>query len=358
MPRTSGSGSDSEESVKSFTTARSDSSTVSYTAAAGSSTFQANTGQPPAPSTPPPVPGTPPAVSITPPAVSASPVPLTASPTASPTVSLAATPPASPPPLPAVDPPGQNPVGVFDVEAQTFLAADAQQSAVYRWSQDGGKWLSENREHVKRFAFEAVPLILQSAGKGTDNNHLNMAGVGLAGVKNAAYLVQAGVNYYNTGDKAYLAQGAAAVAGLGGAVASGYGNDTTLPQSSQNNWQSAGAAFQAGSATWSYTSPAAQQQPAPTDPAASATTVNPTSVPAPTAASSSSPSLPADQQQPPILPAGREVVGRQDSVATGVSTGSTTTNPAPVRRTTTMVQRTNTTNGANGNGTGRARSNS
>ncbi|MEV6016380.1 MULTISPECIES: hypothetical protein [unclassified Streptomyces] len=340
MPR-SDQGSDNE----SFTTAESGGSTIAYTAAVGSSTFQ-------------PVTTTPPPGRVTPPGVSASPEAVTASPA----VSLAATPPASPPPpVPATDPPLQNPVGVFDVEAQTFLAADAQKSAVYRWSQNAQEWLGENREHIKRFAFEAVPLVLQAAGKGADNNHLNMAGVGLAGVKNAAYMVQAGVNYYNTGEKAYLAQGVAAAVGIGGAVASGYGNDTTLPQSSQNNWQSAGAALQAGSASWSYSSPTAQQTPAPTTSAAgSRTTVNPTSVPAPTApTSSSSSSLPADQQQSPILPAGRAVVGRQDSVATGVSTSSTTSRPAVVRRTTTMVQRTNSTNGANGtNGAGRARGNS
>ncbi|MEY2248270.1 hypothetical protein AB8A21_35960 [Streptomyces sp. BF23-18] len=351
MPDNNGSNSDSEGSVKSFATAQSGGSTISFTAAAGSSTFQANTGLPPTSVTPPPVSVTPPAVSVTPPVMSASPVAVTASPAAS----LAATPPPTTPPLPATDPPLENPVGVFDVEAQTFLASDAQQSAVYRWSQKSGEWISENREHIKRFVYEAVPLILQSAGKGTDNNHLNMAGVALAGVKNAAFLAQAGVNYYNTGDNAYLKQGAAAIAGLGGAVAAGYGNDTTLPQSTQNHWQSAGTGFQAGSIVWSYTSPEAQKGPAPADPAAgSGTTVTPASAAASTAPSQPSSALPADQQQPPILPAGRQqLTQRQQSVATGVSREPT----GPQRRTTQLVQRTNT-NGAGGSGTGRVRGNS
>ncbi|MEU0430600.1 hypothetical protein ABZ153_02890 [Streptomyces sp. NPDC006290] len=279
-------------------------------------------------------------------------------------MSTSATLPVSPPPIPATDPPGQNPVGVFDVEAQTYLAADTQTSAVYRWSQGAQNWLRENREGVKRFALDAVPLILQAAGKGAQNevgNYVNVVGVGVSGLKSAAQLAQAGKNYYDTGDKAYLAQGVVAAVGIAGAGMSGYGNDATLPTPAQANWQSAGAALQAASSTWNYSSPTAQQQPAAADPASSttanptdSTTANPTSTPAPTASSSQPAQQPADQQQPPILPAGRPM-DRHDSLATGVSTGSTP-RPTAIRRTTTMVPRNNSTNGnGNGNGNGRGR---
>ncbi|MFF3415100.1 hypothetical protein ACFYW9_10405 [Streptomyces sp. NPDC002698] len=332
MPRSNGSSSDSEGS---FTTAESGGSTISYTHATGSSAYLPNTGQV---------------------GVSASPATVSASPSASPNASPEISPPASPPPVPATDPPGQNPVGVFDVEAQTYLAADPTNSAVYRWSQGAQNWLSENREGVKRFAFDAVPLVLQAAGKGAQNevgNYVNVVGVAASGVKSAAYLAQAGKNYYDTGDKAYLAQGVAAAVGVAGAAMSGYGNDSTLPVASQANWQAAGAGLQAGSATWNYSSPTAQQ-PAPADSASSTaanptsgTTVNPTSVPAPTVSSSQPSQQPADQQQPPILPAGRATIDRQDSLATGTSIGSTS-RPTVTRRTTAQVR--NSTQ--NGNGTG------
>lgn len=181
-------------------------------------------------------------------------------------------------------------------------------------------------------------------------------GVGVSGLKSAAYLLEAGRNYYNTGNNAHLAQGVAAAAGIAGAGMSAYGNDGTLPVPSQNYYQSVGAGLQGISSTWSYNSPTAPQRPAATDPASSttahptdSTTVNPTSTPAPTASSSQPTQQSAEDQQPPIALAGQSALDRQDSMATGASTGS---RPAAIRRTATLVHRTNSSTNGNGNGSG------
>ncbi|MFJ9372379.1 hypothetical protein [Streptomyces sp. NPDC101455] len=222
---------------------------------------------------------------------------------------------------PTVAPPGDD-VSFYDVEAAAFRSVDRYQNwAVYRWSQKAGEWAHVDRESAKQFAIDAVPLILQAGGKGyggQGGGYANDLGVGLGGLKNVYQGYNAVQNYVATKEPAYLYQTAAATVGLGGAVLSGYGNSTSLSAESQGNWQAAGAGLQAGSATWQYTSPTAQQQPAAT-------------TPVPVTQQQQPQQQSADAQQPPIQSVGRPLANRQDSMATGNSRGG----PRPVRRTTT-----------------------
>lgn len=161
---------------------------------------------------------------------------------------------------PTVDPPGHDGgAGIYDVEAQRYLAAN--QSGFYRWSKKAGDWVTEKKEPIKRFIMEATPLLLQAAGKSqmdADGNlttlgaNLNVAGNAFGALK-GAYQAYQGAQAYRSGNYwDAAAQAALAASNITGAGLAANGQRADLNVGQQNLYQSVGMGIQSGAAAAGY----------------------------------------------------------------------------------------------------------
>ncbi|MFD7878891.1 hypothetical protein ACFV5G_33160 [Streptomyces sp. NPDC059766] len=161
---------------------------------------------------------------------------------------------------PTFDPPGHDgSAGIYDVEAQRYLAAN--QSGFYRWSKKAGDWVTEKKEPIKRFIMEATPLLLQAAGKtqmDADGNlttlgaNLNVAGNAFGALK-GAYQMYQGAQAYGSGNYwDAAAQAALGASNITGAGLAANGQRADLNTGQQNLYQSVGMGIQSAAAAGGY----------------------------------------------------------------------------------------------------------